>query len=341
MPKASCDGARDAAALRGGLDEQSVRGLRLLFTSSGACPIANDRLATSNMGRSLIQSPTQTVFADGDALVLGDPANGRPLRVPLAAPGHHDGPQPRVRDPAESGKRATKSGAPEASRARFQRPAPRPANRARRPRRPRSRRFGHVPKRRARRHAAGDANVARPQGFTSRRNGHTGCRTSRARSRPWQKDERGRARSPLPARRRRAIAMGAPGDLVMQERRVIERLDDVATIRAADRAPEPEDSGRRAGSRVKAPGDDADRNAPGQRGPNGSDVAVMGLAARVEQRAIEVDCQEMLGAFGHGPETSGGRMCQASWRKPTTFRCERACASSHRISTAIAPTRTA
>src|ERR1700690_280564 len=80
-----------------------------------------------------------------------------------------------------------------------------------------------------------------------------------------------------------------PANAQMKQGRVRPGVDEVASIRAAHRPAQPDELRPGAGARVEAPRDDTDAYPAGERRPERTQVARMRPAARVEQRAGEID----------------------------------------------------
>jgi hypothetical protein len=80
-----------------------------------------------------------------------------------------------------------------------------------------------------------------------------------------------------------------------QQRRVIERAHDVAAVGAAHRALQTEGLRRGAAARVEPTGDDADGDAFSERSTHRADVTRVRDAVRIEERAVEIDREELLG----------------------------------------------
>jgi hypothetical protein len=79
---------------------------------------------------------------------------------------------------------------------------------------------------------------------------------------------------------------------VVEQRAVVERVDEVATVSAGDGAPETEEARDVPCTRVEAPRGNAHVDALLEREPQSLNVARVRLPVLVEQRAVEVDGEE-------------------------------------------------
>jgi hypothetical protein len=85
----------------------------------------------------------------------------------------------------------------------------------------------------------------------------------------------------------------------VEQRRVVDGMDDVAAVGAPEGGPHSHARRNRARPGVQAPGDDAHGDARRDCGAQRRDVALVWTPACVEQRAVQVDGQKPGRTWGH------------------------------------------